>query len=117
LAPLALVAAPNWGLQQEEIRALAEAWGRAIDKYFPDAMSHMGEIVVAGIVSISVIGPRVFQRVPLRLPKERVTGVAPDGRPIRANGAETEGEKSAPPGASTAPSGTADVATGISAVS
>ena len=51
--------APNWGVAEEESKALAEAYGGLIDKYFPDSQMAFGAEITALTVTAMVIAPRL----------------------------------------------------------
>ncbi len=57
LQPAAMILAPNWNLQAQEIGALADAWAPVIDKYFPDM--NLGVEMSAALVTLAIIGPRL----------------------------------------------------------
>lgn len=58
LGPGFAVLAPNWGVQGQEVEALADAYAPLMAKYFPDA-SQVGPEVGAILVTAAVIAPRL----------------------------------------------------------
>lgn len=53
------LAAPNWRIGEAEKRALAEAYGALLDKYFPDGFMAWGVELNAVIVTAAIIAPRM----------------------------------------------------------
>ncbi len=75
LEPTALILAPNWNLQEAELDALASAYADVLDKYVPDGVGNMPE-VVAAMLTVGVFLPRLRSGIPPRGDIE-----APDAKP------------------------------------
>jgi len=75
-SPTALILAPGWGLQPEEINALAEGHAPVFAKYFPSVGS-FGPEIGAALVTIAIFSPRVALKLPRKLPKQ----TAPEPEP------------------------------------
>ena len=58
LGPGFAVLAPNWNIQTDEVKALADAYAPLMAKYFPDA-SQVGPEIGALFVTVAVIAPRL----------------------------------------------------------
>lgn len=63
LGPAFNILAPAWEVPPEEIRALAEADGAALDAWFPDGflVGKYGALLAMAAVNIAVLGPRIKQ--------------------------------------------------------
>ncbi len=62
---------PNWDIQPQEVDALAEAYAAVIDKYFPDAASHLGVELNALLITAAIFVPRLASGEPPRKPREK----------------------------------------------
>lgn len=49
---------PNWGVTMEEKKALADAYGGVIDKYFPNLGNSAGPELVAVAMTAAIFAPR-----------------------------------------------------------
>lgn len=72
IGPLFVILAPAWEVTAPEVDALASAYGKVLDKYFPGGLS-MGPELGAVMATVAVIGPR------LRLPRKEPPPVDPSG--------------------------------------
>lgn len=68
LAPMFAILAPGWGVTQEEVGTLAEAYAPVIDKYFPDMA--MGPELTAVLATALVLGPRIGRPRKIEPPAE-----------------------------------------------
>lgn len=83
LAPLFGLLAPAWGVTQQEIGQLAEAYGAVVDKYFPNGLTAFGPELAAGMVTIAVIGPRMGKPRKIEPTKPAAPKPAPvQGEPV-----------------------------------
>lgn len=57
--------APNWAVGEGEKKALSEAYGALLDKYFPDAINSFGVELQALLITAAIVAPRL--RVPRRV--------------------------------------------------
>ncbi|WP_428398418.1 hypothetical protein [Marinobacter salarius] len=60
------IGCPNWQVQKEEKRALAEGYGELIDKYYPEGLGAIGVELNALLMTAAIFGPRVAQGIPAR---------------------------------------------------
>lgn len=61
------IGCPNWQIQKEEKKALAEGYGELIDKYYPDGISAWGVELNALLMTAAIFGPRVAKGMPARV--------------------------------------------------
>lgn len=54
------IVVPHWKVKKEEKKALAEAYGGLLDKYFPDAGEYFGAEITALMVTGMVCMPRMM---------------------------------------------------------
>lgn len=67
------IAAPNWQIQDAENKALSEAYGDLLDKYFPDVGNSFGVELNALLLTAAIVAPRLGQpRKIEEKPKESV---------------------------------------------
>lgn len=52
---------PNWGVTLEEKKALADAYGSVIDKYFPDLGKDAAPELIALAMTAAIFAPRIGQ--------------------------------------------------------
>lgn len=53
------VVAPNWEIKEEENKALAEAYGDLLDKYFPNVGQSFGVELNALLITAAIFAPRI----------------------------------------------------------
>ena len=82
LTPSFAVLAPNWGVQGQEVEALADAYAPLMAKYFPDA-SQVGPEIGAFLVTAAIIAPR------LSIPRK----VEEKSEPVRENPPKARSDK------------------------
>ena len=94
MSPLFAVLCPAWRVTPEEVKALAETYGAAMDKYFPSGVS-MGVELNALLATAMILGPRFGK--PRRFEKES-PGQTSDSQKTTTNNAqvETTTDRSAP---------------------
>ncbi len=56
------IVVPDWKVKEKEKKALAEAYGALLDKYFPDAGEYFGAEITALMVTGMVCMPRVMNK-------------------------------------------------------
>ena len=66
------VAVPNWRLKAPEKRALTEAYGALIDKYFPDGPGQWGPEINAIMLTAAIVTPRLVAGTPPRAEEKAI---------------------------------------------
>ena len=95
-SPTALILAPGWGLQPEEINALAEGHAPVFAKYFPSVGS-FGPEIGAALVTIAIFSPRVALKLPRKLPEQPAAQVKePEPAPKVKTAPRKKTQKKAP---------------------
>lgn len=60
VGPAFQIMAPRWQVAENEIEALAQAWGDVADKYLPEGLE-IGVELNAAIITLAILGPRLSQ--------------------------------------------------------
>lgn len=58
LTPAFAIFAPNWNVRTSEIEQLGDAYGKVIDKYFPDGFGKYDAEITALVVTSMIVMPR-----------------------------------------------------------
>lgn len=59
IGPAFQLLAPAWNVQDEEVKALADAYAALIEKYWPGGLQGFGVELNALLVTLAVFGPRL----------------------------------------------------------
>lgn len=92
IGPVFQILAPAWGVQPEEVSALADAYAPIVDEWFPEGVG--GPYVGAALVTLAVIGPRLGKPRRLEPPKPKPKGGQETGDREQS---EESGEPKGPP--------------------